>query len=67
MLSVWLDLLMSSLYNLGALKFARFIRYIAALNAKNYPLAAAELKNSRWYHQVRRRGVALVGILSKVK
>jgi lysozyme len=52
-------------YNLGPNKFAKFTKFIAAINAGKYDAAAVELKNSVWYTQVGRRGPNIVTMISK--
>lgn len=61
-----IQLVLTSLgFNLGRTKLNKFIRFRAAIEAKNYKLAAIELKDSKWYRQVGNRGVKYVSILSK--
>ena len=47
-------------FNLGLPRFLRFVRLNAALALKDFTLAAAEMRDSRWYRQVGRRAVKLV-------
>ncbi len=47
-------------YNLGLPKFLRFKRLNAALKIRDYLLAGAEMKDSRWYTQTERRAKVLV-------
>jgi lysozyme len=42
-------------FNLGPTRFQRFRNFLAALDAKNYTLAADEMRKSLWYTQVKRR------------
>jgi len=46
-------------FNLGAGRLAGFVKMLAAVEAKDYATAAAEMRNSRWFHQVGARGVRL--------
>lgn len=46
-------------FNLGLPRFSLFRKLNAALALKDYTLAAAEMKDSRWYQQVGRRAVKL--------
>lgn len=48
------------LFNLGAVRFAKFARLNAALIAGDYETAADEMEQSVWYDQVGRRAVRLV-------
>lgn len=50
-------------FNLGPTRFRQFKRMIAALAAGDYKKAAAEMVDSRWYHQVGNRGVRLVKMM----
>lgn len=49
--------IISCAYNLGETRFSQFKRFIRAINSNNYKLAANELKDSKWYYQVKNRGV----------
>ena len=46
-------------YNLGFARFRGFKRFHAAMMKRDYSLAAHEMKDSRWYNQVRRRAKVL--------
>lgn len=50
-------------FNLGPNRLAGFTRMINAVNTNDWAQAATELQNSRWYTQVRRRGVWNVGAI----
>lgn len=50
-------------FNLGAGGFAKFRQTIAAIENQDWPRAAIEMKDSRWYHQVGRRAVANVAVM----
>jgi len=50
-------------FNLGSPKFSQFVKFRAALEAKDYNQAAAELENSRWCGQVKSRCADNVEIL----
>ena len=54
-------------YNLGEAGLRKFVKFRAALGQKNFSLAAAELVNSNWYRQVKRRGVEHVKVLQEAK
>jgi len=54
------------LYNLGRSRFLGFKKMIAAAKAHNWPLAAAEAKNSKWYRQVKTRGERIVARLNSI-
>lgn len=47
-------------FNLGPSRFREFGRFLSALERRDYAAAAAELQSSRWYAQVKTRGVHLV-------
>jgi lysozyme len=46
-------------FNLGATGFRKFKRMICAVRDENFTLAAFEMRDSRWYGQVGRRGKTL--------
>lgn len=48
--------LLSLAYNLGNKGLSHFPKFLAALDNCDYSGCAAELRNSRWYRQVGRRG-----------
>jgi len=50
-------------FNLGAGGFRQFKKMIAALAAGDYKQAAAEMVNSKWYHQVGARARRLVEMM----
>lgn len=43
-------------FNLGAAGLAKFKRFLAAMERGDWPDAATELRNSKWWHQVGDRG-----------
>jgi GH24 family phage-related lysozyme (muramidase) len=47
------------MFNLGITKFEKFEKLIAAINKKDYCLAADEMKNSLWCKEVKGRGTRL--------
>ena len=51
--------LLSMCFNLGIRKLLQFKKMILALENKNYVVAAAEMKDSKWYRQVKSRGEKL--------
>lgn len=51
------------LFNLGLPKFMGFKKFIAALRAENWKIAAAEMKDSLWYRQTKERARELVGMM----
>lgn len=54
------------LYNLGRPKFLGFENMIAAAKDHNWPLTAAEAKDSKWYRQVKTRGERIVARLNNI-
>ncbi len=51
-------------YNLGPTRFRQFKRMIAALAAGDYKKAAAEMVDSKWYHEVGNRSKRLVRMMA---
>jgi GH24 family phage-related lysozyme (muramidase) len=47
-------------FNLGYSRLAGFKRFLSALNSSDFDDAAAELQDSKWFGQVKGRGVRLV-------
>jgi lysozyme len=52
------------MFNLGATRFAGFRNFIHAMSLKQYAWAAAELENSKWFSQVRRRARRIKSMIS---
>lgn len=50
-------------YNMGEGGIKKFIKFRSAINSNNYSRAANELQNSKWFSQVKGRGVKYVTIL----
>ena len=50
-------------FNLGPRRFRGFTRMIAALAAGDYVLAAQQMRASKWFRQVRSRGVRLARMM----
>lgn len=59
-------LLVSLSHNLGQGGISKFKDFRGAIERNNYKRAAAELKDSRWYRQVKGRGAKYVEILNKM-
>ena len=55
--------LVNMAFNIGRPRLSQFKKMIAAVNANDYHLAADEMIDSRWYHQVGRRSQELVEIM----
>lgn len=55
--------LVNMAFNLGRPRLSRFKNMVAAINDKDYSKAAEEMIDSKWYGQVKRRGVELVEIM----
>lgn len=53
-------------FNLGWSKFKEFVKFWTALELHNYGLAAKEMIDSRWYRQVKSRGVKLVAMMERI-
>ena len=56
--------LVDMIFNLGATRFVKFKKMIAAIKAEDFHLAATEMKASLWYTQVGKRGKTLHGMMS---
>ena len=52
-------------FNLGYPRLNKFVKMKEAVAQKNYPKAADEMKDSRWYTQVGRRGPELFKLMSE--
>lgn len=57
--------LTNMMFNLGAAKFALFVKMLAALRAKDYELAATEMLDSKWAKQVGSRATRLAEMMRK--
>lgn len=55
--------LLSMVFNLGAVGFAQFRRLRAALDSGDFMAAAREMEDSLWYKQIKTRGPALVRLM----
>ena len=51
-------------FNLGPGRFRHFKKMIAAVKDQDFAKAGAEMKDSRWYRQVSRRGETLVNMMT---
>lgn len=51
-------------YNLGQPRLSKFKNFRDAMDKKDYDRAAAELKNSKWYTQVGKRGPNIVSMIA---
>ena len=56
---VRLEVLVNMAFNLGIAGLLKFPKFLAALKAANYDLAAAEMLNSKWAQQVGGRATRL--------
>ena len=56
-------IIMDMVFNMGLPRFKGFVATIAALEAKDYKVAAAEMQNSRWFRQTGRRAQRLVRMM----
>jgi GH24 family phage-related lysozyme (muramidase) len=52
-------------FNMGATKFAGFYKAIAALQAENYNVAAAQFTNSAWFREVKTRAFDVVRLIKE--
>ena len=51
-------------FNLGARGLRTFKRMLAAMAERDYPCAAGQLRQSKWYQQVASRGPRIVAMLA---
>jgi lysozyme len=51
------------LFNLGLNRFSGFVKFISFMNEGRWALAADELKNSKWYTQVKSRGDTIANMV----
>lgn len=68
--TVWSDLsdirkraVIDLAYNLGKARLARFTKFIAAMKMKDYNTAGKELRDSKWFSQVGRRGTNVITMI----
>lgn len=52
-------------YNLGKAGLGKFTKFISAMKAKDFDAAAQELRNSKWFTQVGRRGPNIVTMIAQ--
>ncbi|PZT48483.1 hypothetical protein B6S12_03915 [Helicobacter valdiviensis] len=55
--------LVDMVYNLGFRGFLSFKKAISALEQKDYQKAAMELKNSKWFRQVKNRAYEIINLI----
>ena len=55
--------LVNMVFNLGRPRLSKFKNMLTAVNDKDYSKAADEMIDSKWYRQVKTRGVELVEIM----
>ena len=55
--------LVNMAFNLGRSRLGKFKNMVTAVNEGNYPKAADEMVDSKWYRQVKTRGVELVDLM----
>lgn len=59
------EVIMNMSFNLGYSRLAAFKKFLAAVNSSDFDEAADEMKNSKWYGQIKDRGVRLVTAMRK--
>lgn len=52
-------------YNLGPTRLAKFTNFLSAMNSGNFDKAAVELRNSKWYTQVGKRGPNITTMIAQ--
>ena len=57
------DVLINMMFNLGATKFGEFTRMLAALEARDFAMAATEMMDSQWATQVKGRANELAQMM----
>lgn len=57
------DVIICMVFNMGASKFSGFVRFMAAVDRKDYATAATEMINSSWSLQVGKRAVRLAEMM----
>lgn len=60
------EILVNMMFNLGRPRLTKFFKFRAALEERNWKLAAKEGRDSLWYHQVKNRAERLMSRLEKV-
>jgi lysozyme len=55
--------LVNMAFNLGRTRLRRFKKMLAAIENRDYTTAADEMVDSKWYRQVKRRGVELTNTM----
>ncbi len=53
------------LFNLGSMRLSGFAKFLAAMARSDWPRAADELRDSKWYTQVARRGPRVVSMIER--
>jgi lysozyme len=59
-------LLVSFCFNVGEGGAKKFVKFRAAIESRNYKVASAELRNSKWFRQTGNRGRDYVRILGNI-
>jgi lysozyme len=54
-------------FNLGPGRFRQFKKMIAAVNARNFTQATAQMNASRWYRQVGKRAETLTAMMASAR
>ena len=57
--------LASMVFNLGFPRFSRFKKMIAALENRDFAEASAQMEDSKWFYQVKSRGVELCNMMKE--
>ncbi len=60
-------ILANMMFNMGMPRLSKFKKMIAAVEAGDYQEAAAQMKDSRWYHQVTNRAERLIKRMKDVR
>jgi lysozyme len=57
--------LVDLVFNMGANRLAGFVKFLVAMARSDWPRAAEELRNSRWYGQVGRRAERVIWMIER--
>lgn len=60
------EIIGNMIFNLGRTRFSKFVKFIAAINNRDWKTAAKEGRDSRWYRQVTNRAERLMVAMENV-
>lgn len=53
------------IFNLGPMRLSGFVKFLAAMARSDWPRAADELRQSKWFEQVGRRGPRVASMIER--